>query len=130
MLKKHLYINSRFELYRVELSKIVYFEADGNCTNFILVNRQKGVLCMNLSKTQSLLTQNLKEQAQIFARIGKRFIINLTFVYHIDILKQRLTLSDGVLFTFLLPVSKEALKKLKDLYVASGTSAGRKDESN
>ena len=123
---KHLYLNSRFEFYRVDISKIVYFEADSNFTNFMLVNRQKGVVCMNLTKTQSLLTQNLKEQASMFARLGKRFIINLTFVYHIDILKQKLLLSDGATFAYLLPVSKEALKKLRDLYVASGSRSENK----
>lgn len=33
MAKRFLYLNSRDEFFRVDISKIVYFEADGNYTN-------------------------------------------------------------------------------------------------
>lgn len=112
----YLHLNSRDELLRIDISKIVYFEADGNYTNIILINKLKGVVCMNLSQMQKLLTEKLKEQAIIFARIGKKHIINHTYVYQINLNKQRLILSDGSTFAFKLDVSKEALKRLKDLY--------------
>lgn len=115
--KKYLYLNSRDELYRMDISKIVYFEAEGNYTNFVLSNKLKGQVCMNLAQMQQVLTKNLREEAKIFARVGKRFIVNLTYVYQIGILRQRLMLSDGEMFTYQLNISKDALKKLKDLYV-------------
>ena len=31
---KHLFLNSRDELFRVDITKIAYFEADGNYTKF------------------------------------------------------------------------------------------------
>ena len=37
---------------------------------------------MNLSQMQTVLIKNLKESISTFTRIGKRFIINLNFVYH------------------------------------------------
>lgn len=114
-----LYLNSRDEFYRVDISKIIYFEADGNYTNFYLGNNQKGVVLMNLAQMQSLLSERLKEKASIFARIGKRYIINLNYVYHIEVVRQRLMLCDGETFAYTLPVSKEALRKLKEMYVAS-----------
>ena len=120
-MKKYLYFNSRDEFYKVDISKIVYFEADGNYTNFVLCNKLKGVVLMNLSQMRTMLSESLKEEASIFARIGKRFIINLNYVYHIEVLRQKLTLSDGEVFIYQLPISKEALKKLKDLYVISIT---------
>lgn len=116
-----LYLNSRDEFYRVDISKIIYFEADGNYTNFYLGNNQKGVVLMNLAQMQSLLSERLKEKASIFARIGKRYIVNLNFVYHIEVVRQRLVLSDGGTFVYALTVSKEALRKLKEMYVASIT---------
>ena len=126
-MKKYLYLNSRDEFYKVDISKIVYFEADGNYTNFVLCNKLKGVVLMNLSQMRTMLSESLKEEASIFARIGKRFIINLNYVYHIEVLRQKLTLSDGEVFAYQLPISKEALKKLKDLYVTSIT--GKKSAS-
>lgn len=118
---KFLYLNARDEFYRVDISKIVYFEADGNYTNFVLSNKLKGVVLMNLSQMQTVLSESLKEEASIFARIGKRFIVNLNYVYHIEVLRQKLMLSDGEVFAYQLPVSKEALKRLKEMYLASIT---------
>ena len=34
-----LFFNSRDELLRLDISKIVYFESDGNYTNIILTNK-------------------------------------------------------------------------------------------
>ena len=115
----YLYLNSRDEFLRIDIRKIVFFEADGNYTNIVLANQLKGVVCMNLAHMQQILSERLKEQASIFARVGKKYIINLSFVYQINVLRQRLVLSDGKNFTFQLEVSKEALKNLKDLYVLS-----------
>ena len=56
--------------------------------------------------------------ATIFARIGKSHIINLNYVYQIAIVRQRLTLSDGENFEYQISVSKEALKKLRDLFIS------------
>lgn len=115
----YLYLNSRDEFLRIDIRKIVFFEADGNYTNIVLVNQLKGVVCMNLARMQQVLSDRLKEQASIFARVGKKHIINLSYVYQINVLKQRLVLSDGDNFTFSLEVSKEALKNLRELYVSS-----------
>lgn len=112
----YLYLNSRDELLRIDIGNIIYFEADGNYTNIVLANRLKGVVCMNLARMQQVLNENLKEQAAIFARIGKKYIINHTYVYQVNVLRQKLVLSDGRNFAFSLDVSKEALKTLKELY--------------
>lgn len=127
---KYLYLNSRDEFFRVDISKIVYFESDGNYTNIILSNRMKGTVCMNLAQMQYILGESLKDAACVFARVGKRHIINLSFVYQIAILRQRLTLSDGENFEYQISISKDALKKLRDMYV-SGPSikTGKETES-
>lgn len=122
---KYLYLNSRDELYKIDISKIVYFEADGNYTYIVLCNKVKGTVCMSLSQMQLLLSKNLKESASRFARIGKRFIVNLDYVYQISILKQKLVLSDGNVFAFQLNISKEALKKLKEMYVTAARDMNR-----
>ena len=119
MNKKYLYLNSRDELFRIDISKIVYFEAEGNYTNFVLSNKLKGAVCMNLAQMQQVLSDSLKESASIFARVGKRYIVNLTYVYQIGVLRQKLILSDGEVFAYQLDISKEALKKLKEMFISS-----------
>lgn len=115
---KYLYLNSRDEFFRVDITKIVYFESDGNYTNIMLSNKLKATVCMNLAQMQSILSESLREAAGIFARIGKRHIINLTYVYHIAILRQMLVLSNGENFEYQINVSKDALRKLRDMYVS------------
>jgi DNA-binding LytR/AlgR family response regulator len=116
-MKKYLYLNSRDEFYRIDITKIVYFEADGNYTNIVLNNKVKGTVCMNLSSMQQILSTSLKKSAAIFARVGKRYIINLNYVYQIAVLRQKLELSDGENFDYTLTLSKEALKGLKEMFV-------------
>ena len=66
-----LYLNTRNELIRLDCSKIVYMEGDGNYTNIVLVNKQKVAVCMNLSNMQQFISESLRERASIFARIGR-----------------------------------------------------------
>lgn len=118
----YLYINTRDELHRFDCSKIVYMEGDGNYTNIVLVNKLKASVCMNLSEMQRLISESLKERASMFIRIGKRFIINVNFIYHINVLRQFITVTDGVHFAFQLGVSKVALRQLKDLMIQHANS--------
>lgn len=112
----YLQLNSRDEFHKIDISKIVYFEAEGNYTNIITANKLKCVVSMNLSGMQKLLSDSLKEKAAIFIRIGKKHIINHNYIYRISINKQQLVLSDCEKFAFALSSSKEALKKLKELF--------------
>ena len=48
-------------------------------------------------------------------RVGKKFIINMNYIYLINVAKQNLVLSDYRNFSFQVPISKEALKKVKEL---------------
>jgi DNA-binding LytR/AlgR family response regulator len=114
----YIYFNSRDVFFRIELARIVYFEADKNYTVLYLNNGQKIVFTFSLGKMLQYLIDNLGENAKNFARIGKSYIINLGYLYQIDIVKQTLKLYDASNNKeFTLPVSKEALKNLKALYI-------------
>lgn len=116
-LQQLVYFNSRDKLIRLDVSKIVFFEGDGNYTYIVMSNKQKVCICMNLSQMEQHLASHLSEESKKFMRIGKRFIVNMQFIYQIDIQKQTLLLSDFVNFVFQLPISKEALKKVKELVI-------------
>lgn len=114
---QYLFLNSRDEFLRIDIANIVYFEADGNYTNIVSVNRLKGVVCTNLAQMQKYLSEKLREEASIFARVGKKYIINLRYVYSINTLRQQVVLSDGATFTYQLSIGKEALKELKQIFI-------------
>ena len=42
-----IFFNSRDERLRIDISKIVYFEADGNYTDIIVINKLRASVCMN-----------------------------------------------------------------------------------
>lgn len=117
MAQQRIYFNSRDKLIRLYIQKIVYFEGDGNYTYIVTANKQKVCLTMNLSHTEEALATQLGLNAHHFMRVGKRFIVNMNFIYQIDIQKQVLMLSDMDHFLFQLPISKEALKTVKDLVI-------------
>lgn len=115
MKSDYLLLNTRDELLRFDIHKIVYIEGDGNYTHIVQKNKQKASICINLSKMQQVLSDNLKEKATTFIRVGKRFIVNMEFIYQINVPLQKLTLTDGEHFAFQMGVSKEALRQLKDM---------------
>lgn len=115
MSPKYLYLNSRDSLLRLDVSHLVYFMADGNYTHIISANKVEYTIGMTLAKMQNLLPLTLEEKAKNFVRIGKSHIVNMGYINQIDIPKQMLVLSDGHTFAFKVTVSKDALRKLKDL---------------
>ena len=117
MTQQRIYFNSRDKLIRLDIQKIVYFEGDGNYIYIVVANSQKVCLTMNLAHTEEALASQLGEQAKCFMRIGKRFIVNMSYIYQVDIQKQILMLSDCEHFQFQLPVSKEALRTVKELVI-------------
>lgn len=123
---KYILLNLRDELYRVKLSTIVCFEAQGNYTSFVLRNKLKGTVCVNLGRVRDMLVKDLGSDASMFIRIGRRYIINREYIYNIQIAKHRLVLSDGATFAFQLTVSGVALRQLKDVLVSGLTAAARK----
>lgn len=119
MTTDYIFLNSRDELLRIEVSKIIYLEGDGNYTYIVEKNGNREILPYTLAKMQTLLSTSLKEKAATFVRVGKKHIVNHHYVYRINIPQQRLELSDGESFTYKLESSKEALKALRELFIKS-----------
>ncbi len=131
-----LIFNTRDVLTCIPLDKVMYFESDANYTHVIFANGTKATLLISLTRLENLIGEVLLERRSIFVRIGKKYIVNSAFIFQIDILNQRLLLSDlthsyqhrrkgdvvypvGVIG---LKVSKDALKKLRSLYILPKTS--------
>ena len=117
MASDYLYINSRDYLLKLDIVHIVYFEADGNYTHIVTANKVKRTVAMTLAKMQEILARSLGEKARRFVRIGKSHIVSLNYINQIDIPRQVLVLSDDHSFAFRLSVSKDALRKLKEILV-------------
>ena len=117
MKQQIIYFNSRDKLIRLDVQKIVYFEGDGNYTYIVTANKQKVCVTLNLLHTEDALASQLGDAAKQFMRIGKRFIVNMNYIYQVDIQKQVLMLSDCEHFLYQMSISKEALKAVKELVI-------------
>ena len=90
----YLFFNTRDEFDRIDISKIVCFQSDGNYTNVVLTNKIKVVLGISLSKMEKYLSDTLREKASCFVRVGKSCIINVNYILRINVLKQYVVLTD------------------------------------
>lgn len=109
---KVLILRFRDKLVRIEPSKIVYFEADGNYTHIRMVNKLHASICVNLGEMMKILEAQIPNVSYMFRRLGRKYIINMQYIYLIDVFEQKLILSDYDHFAFQVNVSKEALKEL------------------
>lgn len=112
-----LLFSTRDELTRIRLERVMYFEADANYTKVVFSNGVTATLLTSLVHLEKLIAGVLIEKNSIFVRIGKRYIINSAYLFQLNVLRQRLVLSDlASPYTATLSVSKDALRKLKALY--------------
>lgn len=116
--KSIIYFNTRDKMLKVNLRNVVYFQADRNYTDIYFVNGAHATLTLGLVNIEKMLDEpHVRGSVPPFIRIGRGFVVNPQFIFHINALKQELVLtgtrSSAI---YKLQVSKEALKKLKELY--------------
>ena len=61
-----LYFNTRDELLRVDLKRVIYFEADGNYTKIVSSNGLTSMVLLNLGKMEELLMLRSKTEPSGF----------------------------------------------------------------
>ncbi|MCF0179350.1 MAG: LytTR family transcriptional regulator [Bacteroidales bacterium] len=107
--------NTRDELIKVDLDKIIYAKAEDNYVHLFFRNGQSVIVGMTLQSLEQLIKSIIaKDKTGVYTRIGRQYIVNNSYIMQINILKQQLILSDmDVLKPIILKVSKEALKLLK-----------------
>ena len=106
--------NSRDEILRLHLNKIVYFESNGNYTTIYMSNKMKFSTGMNLSQMETVIRERLSGKECYFARVGKSYIINMKYLTLVNVLKRLIVLSDGNMCIYSLEASRDAVKNLKE----------------
>lgn len=111
--------NTRDELIKVDIDKMIYAMAEDNYVYLFFRNGQRVMICTTLLSIEKLILNVIaKEKRGVFTRIGRRYIVNNTYIMQINTLKQQLILSDlDTIEPITLNVSKEALKVLKQTII-------------
>lgn len=114
-MEKHLIISTSNDLLRVLPNNIVYISSDGNYCNLIQADGESRLLSFQLGQIEKMISDQLGDKGFLFIRIGKSLIINRNYIHYINIIKQRIVLSDARMVNYTLSASREALKQLKEL---------------
>lgn len=114
-MKKQLVISTANELVRIAPDHIVYINSDGNYSTLVQTDGEMRMLTYQLGQIEKMIATQLGNGGNLFIRIGKSLIINRSYIYYINVAKQKLTLSDVERFNHTVSASKEALKQLKEL---------------
>lgn len=113
---RKLCINSRDELFVLDLDKVAYIQASGNYSRIVYIGGMQMMITLGLSKLEGMIKMIVpKDRRSPFVRLGRSLLVNQTYLTHINVLKQRLTLSDNQEHSYVLDVPKALLKAYKDL---------------
>lgn len=107
--------NTRDELIKVDIDKMIYAMAEDNYVHLYFRNGQRTMVSTTLQSLEQLILSVIaRNRKGIYTRIGRRYIVNNNYITQINVLKQQLILSDlDVIEPIVLKVPKEALKVLK-----------------
>lgn len=107
--------NTRDDLVKIDLDKVVYAEADGNYLYITMQNGLRVMVTMSLIQFEKLIENAVTDKTRgMYIRIGRKYIVDRRYIVQICLPKQTLTLSNMATDKPVsLSVPKEALKVLK-----------------
>ena len=109
----YIIISKGTEFLRVPQDKLVYISSEGNYSNVVTVDNRQRLVTFQLGQLEGMIGEQHGEKGSHFLRIGRSLIINIDYIYLIDISKQQLVLSDCSGCYHELSASREVLIKLK-----------------
>lgn len=119
-MKKYLIISTSNDLVRIAPDRIVYISSDGNYSTLVQADGDMRMLSFQLGQIEKMIVTQLGVDGNIFIRIGKSLIINRSYIYYINVPKQKLVLSDVETVNYTVTASREALKQLKEFLEKEG----------
>lgn len=114
---KKILINKRDEMVVVFLDNLAYMLADGSYTKLVYIGGMQTTLAMGISEMEEIITNAYKKKPSPFIRLGRSLILNQGFLYSINLIKHRITLSDTAKNILHIELPKPLLKKYKSLLV-------------
>ena len=125
---KHIVISKGTELLRVPADRLMYISSDGNYSNVVTLDGQTRFVSLQLGQIEDLIGNQLVDNGGNFLRLGRSLIINVDYIYLVDVAKQQLILSDCAGSKHDLTASREVLIKLKAYIEALMTTENDKKD--
>lgn len=100
------------ELYLIDLGQTLYFMADDHYTHVYYATGTRFMVPFGLSRIEERLTLFAVHHPHPFARLGRKYIVNLSAIHNINTTKQQLTLLAANGKSVSLQISKPVLRDL------------------
>ena len=84
---KHIVISKGTEFLRVPSDRLMYVSSDGNYSNVVTLDGEKRLVSLQLGQIEDLIGDQLGDHGGNFLRLGRSLIINVDYIYLIDIAK-------------------------------------------
>lgn len=107
----NLCFGARDELYLVNLDLVMYFQADDHYAYVFYTTGTKFLLPIGLSKIENTLAGQFPHRSP-FLRLGRKYIVNIRCLFHINILKQTILLTDAHGNNHALHIAKPVLRDI------------------
>lgn len=104
--------NTRDELVSVNADEIAVVQANGNYSRIVSIKKRETMVTMGITQVEEAM-RAVKSRNSRFIRLGRSLVVNHSFLYKIEVLKQVITLSDGV-NEVKIKVPRETLKSYKN----------------
>lgn len=113
-MEERLFLNACNEMYVIDLTKVLYLQADDHYTIVNLSSGMHFMVSFGLSHLENAINDTLQENKYLI-RLSRKYIINIKKVFQVNTVKQILMLNDdnGNLSTIHMP--KPALRELMDI---------------
>lgn len=110
-------INTRDELNLIDLDLVACVKASGNYSNVMYIDGKKIMVSVGLSVFEGIIKDAVAKRAlaNTFVRLGRSVIINNRYLSQINILNQKVILSDFGTHAYHLSAPKNVLKSYKEL---------------
>ena len=103
------------ELYVIDCEKVLYMQADDHYTHVYYQSGLHFMLPFGMAKVTEAIDSVLGEN-RFLMRFGRKFIINLLCVFHINTVKQTLILADAQGRNVSLNLPKQTLRTIMELF--------------
>lgn len=111
-----LCLNSRDEMLIIDLQKLACLQASGNYTQVLYIGSKGPLVGIGLSKIEEYLKRAWPaDRPSPMIRLGRSLIINQSYVSRVNVIAQKLELSDCQGHVINLEAPKPILKQYKDI---------------
>lgn len=82
------------EMYVIHCDKVLYMEADDHYTHIVYISGAKFMVPFGLSELEKRIGSVMSD-AKFLIRFGRKYIINMRHVFHVNTVRQVVVLTDG-----------------------------------